>query len=123
MQKRGNKMRAITKAKVTVSLDADLLAAVDERVKQGEARSRSAVVEDILRQWRQEELQKQLERDIEAYYLSMTEEEKEEDRRWAEFAARAAAQAWEEDEKQWTNRVGAKSTSSNSPTKRKRARR
>lgn len=116
-------MRTTTKAKVTISLDAELLSAVDERVKQGEARSRSAAVEDILRQWRKEELQRQLERDIEAYYLSMTEEEKEEDREWAEFAEHEAKHIWEEDEKPWTNRAEVKSTSSNSPTKRKRARR
>ncbi len=61
-------MRATKKAKVTVSLDAEFVAALDELVKRGEAPSRSAAaVEDILRQWHKEELQKQLDREIEAY--------------------------------------------------------
>jgi metal-responsive CopG/Arc/MetJ family transcriptional regulator len=86
---------SIAKTKVTLSLDPVLVAAVDERVRQSRHLSRSGVIEGLLRQWYEAEKQRELERQTEAYYLSLTEEEREEDRIWAEFASSQAGALWE----------------------------
>ena len=84
------------KIKVTASLDAELIKAVDGFAKGAKTRSRSQVIEDILRKWHEEQKRQGLERQIEDYYLSMSTEEKEEDRQWGEIAAQSAHNLWEE---------------------------
>ena len=79
------------KTKVSISLDADVLEAVDRRAKR-EKTTRSAVIEQWLRgAARQAELQR-LEEETAAYYDSLTPAEKREDAEWAEFASRAASE-------------------------------
>ena len=83
------------KVKVTASIDAELVKAIDKSLKEFKKRSRSQFIEDILRHWYQEQKQKELERQIEEYYLSLPEEEQKEDREWSEIAAQSAHHLWE----------------------------
>jgi metal-responsive CopG/Arc/MetJ family transcriptional regulator len=77
------------KTKISISLDTDVLDAVDRRAAR-EKTTRSAVMEQWLRgAARQAELQR-LEEETAAYYDAMTPEEKADDAEWAAFATRAA---------------------------------
>jgi metal-responsive CopG/Arc/MetJ family transcriptional regulator len=77
------------KTKISISLDSDVLDAIDRRAAK-ERSTRSAVVEQWLRgAARQAELQR-LEEETAAYYDSLTPAEKAEDAEWAAFASRAA---------------------------------
>ncbi|PIZ42725.1 MAG: hypothetical protein COY42_17055 [Armatimonadetes bacterium CG_4_10_14_0_8_um_filter_66_14] len=87
-------MLTATKAKVTLTLDPDLVAAVDECARNGTPRSRSATVEEILRQWRHQEAVRQYEREVEEYCTSMTDEERADYEDWAMSASKAAALVW-----------------------------
>ena len=76
------------KTKVSISLDADVLEAVDSRAKR-EKTTRSAVMEQWLRgAARQAELQR-LEEETAAYYDSLTPAEKREDAALAKASTRA----------------------------------
>ncbi|MBN2060690.1 MAG: ribbon-helix-helix protein, CopG family [Deltaproteobacteria bacterium] len=88
--------RSARKVKVTASLDAGLIKAVDEFIDGSKALSRSQVIEDILRKWHEEQKRQDLERQIEGYYLSLSDEEKEEDRQWNEITVQSAHDLWEE---------------------------
>ena len=83
------------KVKVTASLDGKLVKAIDEFVEAYKARSRSQLIEDILRDWHEEQKRQELEREIEQYYLSLSKKECEEDRQWSKIAARSARNLWE----------------------------
>ena len=77
------------KTKVSISLDAEVLEAVDRRAAK-EHTTRSAIMEQWLRgAARQVELQR-LEEETAAYYDSLTPAEKADDAEWAEFASQAA---------------------------------
>jgi metal-responsive CopG/Arc/MetJ family transcriptional regulator len=77
------------KTKISISLDADVLDAVDRRAAK-EKTTRSAIMEQWLRgAARQAELQR-LEEETAAYYDALTPAEKAEDAEWAEFATRSA---------------------------------
>jgi metal-responsive CopG/Arc/MetJ family transcriptional regulator len=84
------------KVKVTASLDAELVKAIDEFLKESKDRSRSQLIEDILRKWQKEQKRQELESQIEEYYLSLSNEEREEERHWSEIAAKSAHHLWEE---------------------------
>ncbi len=78
------------KTKISISLDADVLDAVDRRAKRNKT-TRSAVMEQWLRgAARQVEMQR-LEEETAAYYDSLTPAEKAEDAAIAEASSRAAA--------------------------------
>ncbi len=83
------------KVKVTASLDAQLVNAIDEFLEESKARSRSQLIEDVLRKWHKEQKKRELEGQIEQYYLSLSDEERKEDRQWSEIAARSARKLWE----------------------------
>ena len=85
-----------TKVKVTASLDAELVKAIDQFVKESENRSRSQLIEDVLRNWHKEQKKREIESQIEEYYLSLSNGEREEDRQWDEVAAESARHLWEE---------------------------
>ncbi|MFQ6041734.1 MAG: hypothetical protein ACE5PV_12825 [Candidatus Poribacteria bacterium] len=88
-------MSSSTKVKVILSLDVDLLTAIDAvRQKQSE-KSRSAVVEAILRQWFLAQQKKKLEQETEAYYLALSDEEREEDRQWTQLTATQIERLWD----------------------------
>jgi len=84
------------KVKVTASLDAELVKAIDEFLKESKDRSRSQLIEDILRKWQKEQKRQELESQIEEYYLSLSNEEREEDRQWSKIAAKSAHHLWKE---------------------------
>ena len=48
----------------------------------------------MLRDWLLKSKKRAIEKDIETYYLSLTEKEKEEDIEWATIAAESAKRAW-----------------------------
>jgi metal-responsive CopG/Arc/MetJ family transcriptional regulator len=82
-------MTSARKTKVSISVDSDVLDAVDRRAAK-EKTTRSAVIEKWLRgAAHQAELQR-LEEETAAYYDSLTPAEKAEDAEWAKFASRAA---------------------------------
>ena len=77
------------KLKISISLDAAVLDAVDRRAAK-ERKTRSAIMEQWLRSAsRQADLQR-LEEETAAYYDSLTPREKAEDADWAAFASRSA---------------------------------
>ncbi len=84
------------RVKITTSLDPELVKEIDEYVKGSKARSRSQLVENILRDWHREQKVRKVENQIEQYYLSLSNDEKDEDRQWAKIAAESAKRLWEE---------------------------
>ena len=84
------------KVKVTASLDAELVKAIDEFLKESRDRSRSQLIEDALRKWQKEQKRQEIESQVEEYYLSMSKEERAEDRNWSEIATQSARHLWEE---------------------------
>lgn len=51
-------------------------------------------MEEILRDWLYVSKKKAIEKDIQAYYKSLTEEEKKENEKWTEAAAESAERTW-----------------------------
>ena len=51
----GSKTSSSVKVKVTASLDAGLVKAMDDYLKESETRSRSKLIEDILHYWHKEQ--------------------------------------------------------------------
>ena len=91
-----SRVSSSAKVKVTTSLDAELVKAIDKSLKEFKARSRSQLIEEILRTWHKEQRKRELESQIEEYYLSLSREEREEDRQWGEIAAQSAHHFWKE---------------------------
>ena len=83
------------RVKITTSLDPKLVKEIDEHVKGSNARSRSQLVENILRDWHRKQKVREVENQIEQYYLSLSNDEKDEDREWAKIAAASAKHLWE----------------------------
>lgn len=92
----GSKTSSLTKVKVTASLDAQLVKNLDEFLKESKSRSRSQLIEDVLSKWQIEQKRRQLESQVEKYYLSLSDEEQKEDRQWSQIAAESARHLWEE---------------------------
>lgn len=88
--------KSASKSRVILSLDARLLSAIDTMVEQFHIHSRSAMLEDILRRWYRSQQRAELERQTEAYYISLPEAELEEDRPWVEIASEQAERLWSE---------------------------
>ena len=85
-----------TKVKVTSSLDKELVHTINNFLKTSKIRSRSQFIENILRKWHNEQKKQDLEKQIEAYYLSQSDKERKEDRQWTEIAAKSAQQLWKD---------------------------
>jgi metal-responsive CopG/Arc/MetJ family transcriptional regulator len=79
----------VRKAKISISIDAALLANVDRYAAANHV-TRSAALERWLTQVSHREKLNRLEEETAAYYDSLTEAERREDAEWAEFAAKAA---------------------------------
>ena len=92
----GSKTSSLAKVKVTASLDAQLVKHLDEFLKESKSRSRSQLIEDVLSKWQIEQKKRQLESQIEKYYLSLSDEERKEDRQWSQIAAESARHLWED---------------------------
>ena len=92
----GSKTYSLSKVKVTASLDAELVKAIDESLKNIKVRSRSQLIEDVLLSWHKEQKMRELERQVEEYYLSLSNKDREEERKWDEIAAQSAHHLWKD---------------------------
>ena len=86
----------LRKAKLTVTISGDVVNKIDEIAKE-KGTPRSQVMEDMLRDSLLKSKKRAIEKDIEAYYLSLTEKEKKEDREWTKIAAESAKRTWDEE--------------------------
>lgn len=82
------------KEKVTITLNPLLLKEVDLWSKEEKISSRSAALEKLIEEWILERQKKQVEQDTEAYYLSLSETEKEEDKNWAKLSSKQITQRY-----------------------------
>jgi len=81
--------RTEAKTKKSYTLSKDSVAFLEALRKKHRARSVSSVLEDLVQEARQEEQKREYEAQVTAYYDSLTEEEREEERGWAELGMRA----------------------------------
>lgn len=86
--------RAI-KVRVTASFDPALVQTIDTLARTTGHSSRSRLIEEALQYWIAAQRRRNLEQQIEAYYLSLSEAEREEDREWAEGASHASTTLWD----------------------------
>jgi len=84
------------KVKVTASLDPGLVKAIDGYLKESKIRSRSQLIEDVIRSWLMEQKKRKLESEIEQYYLSLSDGERREDQEWTDIAAQSIHHLWKE---------------------------
>lgn len=89
-------MRDTAKEKITVSLDHDLVDAVDQEVRAHHADSRSEIVEEALRLWRVEQQRSAIEQGIANYYRSRSHKEQREDRSWTRLAGQYTQRLWDD---------------------------
>jgi metal-responsive CopG/Arc/MetJ family transcriptional regulator len=82
-------MTATRKLKISVSLDADLVEAVDRQAAD-EGSTRSAVMERMLRQSSHRARATRLAEETAAYYEALAPAERQEDTAWATMATRAS---------------------------------
>ncbi len=83
----------LRKTKLTVTISGDVVNKIDEIAKEKRT-PRSQVMEDLLRDSLLKVKKRAIEKDIESYYLSLTEKEKKEDREWTKIAAESAKRTW-----------------------------
>lgn len=83
------------KSKLTVTISGDVVDQIDE-IARGKGAPRSQVMEEALRYWLHQTRKRAVEKDIEAYYLSLTEKQKKEDREWIKSAAESAKRTWDD---------------------------
>lgn len=72
-------MRSSTKVRVTITLSRDVLSHVDKRARSGSARSRSAFIEEALRELMRHSAEAMIARETIAYYQSLSQTEEAED--------------------------------------------
>ena len=83
----------LRKAKLTVTISGDVVNEIDEIAKvKGAPRSR--VMEEMLRDSLLKYKKRAIEKDIEAYYHSLSDKDKIEDRDWSRIAAESAKRTW-----------------------------
>ena len=87
--------RRSRRVRVTATLDKGMVEALDRTAKQQRLGSRSQALEAALKHWLREQRQREIDREIEAYYRSLTPAEKREEREWAKFSSRVAARLWD----------------------------
>jgi metal-responsive CopG/Arc/MetJ family transcriptional regulator len=91
----GKQMSSSVKMRITANLNSELVKSIDRFLKV-KNQSRSQFIEDVLRKWYNEQKKRELESQIEEYYLSLSHEEQEEDKQWTKITAQYAHQLWEE---------------------------
>ena len=69
-----------SKIKVTTTIDPDMIHAIDNYLKKTKNCSRSKLIENIIRNWYIEQKKSEIEKKVEEYYLSLSEDEKEENK-------------------------------------------
>jgi len=83
------------KAKLTVTISGDVVNEIDEIAKE-KGTPRSQIMEEMLRDWLLKSKKREIEKGIEAYYLSLTEKGKKEDGEWTKIAAESAKRTWDD---------------------------
>lgn len=83
------------KSKITVTLSPDVVRQLDALLDLPGNRSRSLLVEEAIRRWLQEHAQKQIERQVEDYYRSLSNAERKENEAWSKTSARSAKYIWD----------------------------
>ena len=83
----------LRKAKLTITISNDVSSEIDEIARKKGA-PRSQVMEEILRDWLSWSKKNTIEKDIKDYYLSLTEEEKKENREWTKITSESAKRIW-----------------------------
>jgi metal-responsive CopG/Arc/MetJ family transcriptional regulator len=82
-------MTAANKVKVSITLSGDLLRAIDREAARADGHTRSSVIEAWLRRGQRRMAETRLAAETVAYYQTLTEEEREEDRAWSSYSSRA----------------------------------
>ncbi len=77
------------KTKIPVTISSDVASEIDKMAKKKKS-PRSQVMEKMLRGGLLKSKERTIKKEIETYYLSLTEKEKKEDREWAKAAAEAS---------------------------------
>ncbi|MBI4537390.1 MAG: ribbon-helix-helix protein, CopG family [candidate division NC10 bacterium] len=85
------RQRTVRKVRVTMTIEPKTVVALDQAVEAHGFPSRSRALEAALNYWLAQQKQQQIEREVQAYYRSLTVQEKREDKEWAEFASRQVA--------------------------------
>ena len=85
------KEHSLSKAKVSVTIDESVLERVD---RAADGMSRSEIVERALKRWLSDRRRRLLEEEVAAYYAEQTEDERSEDREWAELSASELGKTW-----------------------------
>ena len=83
------------KTKITVTLSPDVVRQLDVLLSSSGAGSRSRLVEEALQRWLHDQAQKELERQTEQYYHSLSKTERKENQQWSKISARSARQLWD----------------------------
>lgn len=83
------------KSKITVTLSPDVVRQLDALLDSPENQSRSRLVEEALRRWLQEHAQKEIDRQVEDYYRSLSKAERKEDKTWSKTSACSAKHLWD----------------------------
>ena len=84
-----------SKVKITATIDPTIVHIIDNYLRRTKNCSRSRLIEDILRNWYMEQKKREIEKKTEEYYLSLSEDEKKEDKEWRDIAAQSAKNLWE----------------------------
>ena len=85
----------LRKTKMSVTISGDVASEIDKIARKKKS-PRSQVMEAMLRDSLLKSKKGAIERDIEAYYLSLSEKEKKEDREWAKAAEESAKRTWDD---------------------------
>lgn len=85
----------LRKAKLTVTISGDVVDEIDEIAKEKKA-PRSQIMEEMLRDGLLKSKKRAIEKNIEAYYLYLTEKEKNEDREWTRIAEESVKRTWDD---------------------------
>jgi metal-responsive CopG/Arc/MetJ family transcriptional regulator len=84
------------KVRITASLNPALVKQIDEIVEKTNAGSRSQLIEYVLGKWCKERKKQKIERQVETYYLSLPDEDRQEDRQWNQIASETVESLWED---------------------------
>lgn len=83
-----------SKVKITATIDPDVVSVIDTYLRKTKNYSRSKLIEDILRSWYTEQKRSEIEKKIKEHYLSLSEDEKKEDKEWTKIAAKSVKNLW-----------------------------
>lgn len=84
---------SLHKAKMTITINNDIALEID-RLARKRKTPRSKIMEDMLRESLIRNRKKKIENDIENYYLSLSEEDKIEDKEWTKISKISAKRLW-----------------------------